>query len=225
MLSLQSIKSKAKDNFYVNKWPCIFVAFISSVIGTASIMISNIGSDRMISYDESSLSTNTNISIGFSIVTLLLSIFVTNVIAVGACRFFLKNGRGETPEITEIFSGFTHNYGNTMLTMFITDLYILLWTLLFIIPGIVKSFSYMLIPYILANTPDTPYNEAIAKSQEMMQGHKMEAFKLVFSFIGWWILDALTLGILGFFFVDPYYRASLTEFYESVAGNHVSVNV
>ena len=88
----------------------------------------------------------------------------------------------------------------------------MLWTLLFIIPGIIKSYEYSIIPYILADDPEISSKDAFKKAKQMMKGNKWRLFKLEFSFIGWFVLCVLTLGI-GTFFLIPYINAANAEFY------------
>ena len=111
---------------------------------------------------------------------------------------------------------FDHNYKNVTKVMFLRDLYTALWTLLFIIPGIVKGYEYKMIPYLLAENPDMSQQEAFGRSKQMMDGNKWKAFVLDLSFLGWSILSALTLGILGIFYVNPYYNMTQAAFYEAV---------
>ena len=99
--------------------------------------------------------------------------------------------------------------------MLLQKVYIFLWTLLLIIPGIIKAFSYAMTSYILKDNPEIKNNEAIEKSMQMMQGHKMDLFLLYLSFIGWAILSVLTLGI-GFIFLTPYVNAAVSHFYEDL---------
>ena len=103
--------------------------------------------------------------------------------------------------------------------MFLMDLFTALWTLLFVIPGIIKSYEYKMIPYLLAEDPEMSYQDAFAKSKEMMHGQKWNAFVLDLSFIGWHILSAFTLGILGIFYVMPYYYQTSAELYLTLKNN------
>lgn len=127
---------------------------------------------------------------------------------------FLKHSRGESVEISSIFSGYS-DFTRVLGTMFLQNLYTLLWSLLLIVPGIVKYFSYAMTPYILLDYPELQYNSAIELSMKMMRGNKMRLFMLYLSFIGWAILALFTCGI-GFFWLEPYVEASVAAFYEDV---------
>ena len=116
--------------------------------------------------------------------------------------------------------GFANWWHNTW-GMLLMTIYIFLWTLLLVIPGIIKAFSYALVPYILVDRPELSANQAIDLSMKMMRGHKFDFFRLSFSFIGWGILSCLTLGI-GFFWLYPYMYTSYAAFYEDVKAEYES---
>ena len=111
---------------------------------------------------------------------------------------------------------FDHNYKNIVKVMFFRDLYTVLWTLLFIIPGIVKSYEYQMIPYLLAENPQMTKEQAFAESKRMMTGQKWRAFVLDLSFLGWKILSLFTLGILDIFYVQPYMDSAHAALYDAL---------
>ncbi len=139
--------------------------------------------------------------------------FLINPIEVGCTRFFTRN-LNQKANVAEIANAFDNNYINVVKTTFLRDLYTALWTLLFIIPGIVKSYEYRMIPYILADHPEMSTKEVFAKSKELMQGQKWRAFVLDLSFIGWEILSLFTVQILGIFYVSPYRNMTNAALYE-----------
>ncbi len=141
-----------------------------------------------------------------------LDVFVINPLSVGCNNFFLVNTR-EPAALDTLSRGFKPSYGNVVKTMLITDIFLLLWGLLFVIPAIIKSYSYRMVPYILADHPELGGTEVITMSRNMMNGHKWRAFVLDLSFIGWHLLTALTLGILGIFYVGPYVCCTNAELY------------
>ena len=113
---------------------------------------------------------------------------------VGGKRFFVLN-KTENPTVGTIFDAFrSGHYVNVVLVMFLKNLFTSLWTLLFVIPGIVKHYEYLMIPYILAENPGMDRKEAFQISKRMMDGQKMETFILDLSFIGWILLSAITCG-------------------------------
>lgn len=148
-------------------------------------------------------------------VVILLDVFICNPIEVGCKRFYVRN-LNESAQVGNVGFAFDNNYKNITKTMFFRDLYTILWTFLFIIPGIVKSYEYQMIPYLLAENPQMSREQAFAESKRMMSGQKWRAFVLDLSFIGWNILSAITLGILGIFYVQPYMDATHAALYEAL---------
>ncbi len=157
------------------------------------------------------------------VIAVVYAVFVGSVIEVGGCRFFTVNA-SQDANIKEIFSGFTGgNYMRNVSVQFFRSLYTFLWSLLFIIPGIVKGYEYLMIPYILADNPNISKEEAFALSKRMMDGHKWDTFVLDLSFIGWAFLSSITCGIVGLFWVDPYMRATYAELYLKLKSNIMPV--
>lgn len=130
----------------------------------------------------------------------------------------LRNHRGGSVEISNLFDGF-RQYGRVWFTVFLTGLYTFLWTLLLIVPGIVKACSYGMTNYVLYDNPELSGDAAIERSMAMMEGHKMQFFLLGLSFIGWAILSLFTLCI-GFLWLVPYVQASMAAFYEEVKAEY-----
>ena len=128
----------------------------------------------------------------------------------------LDVSRGRQAKIETLFAGFK-NFGKAFLLSLLNGLFIFLWSLLFIIPGIIKTYAYSMSTYILADNPDIDVNEARKRSIQMMKGNKWRLFCLHCSFIGWLILCILTLGILTFW-VTPYMQVAVSEFYHDVSG-------
>lgn len=150
--------------------------------------------------------------LGIFIVGIVFSIFISNIIGVGGAKFFLDSTEDKV-EVDNLIFGFkSPHYLNMVWVIFVKNLYIVLWTLLFIIPGIIKSFEYMMVPYILAENPELDSSTAIDMSRKMTDGHKLDIFVLGVTFIGWYILGALLLGI-GTLFVYPYTEATYAQLY------------
>ena len=103
--------------------------------------------------------------------------------------------------------------------LFMRNLYIFLWSLLLLVPGIIKSFEYYMVTYLMAEFPDMSREEAFRLSKKMMMGNKMDVFILELSFFGWYILTAFTCGILGLFYVTPYVHATKAELYIKLRKN------
>ena len=144
-----------------------------------------------------------------------LSIFVLGPLSYGYYVSFLNSKRtGEVVRIENLFDGFK-DYARVFLTNLLQSIYIVLWTLLLIVPGIIKSISYSQTFFVLKDNPELKNNAAIERSMAMMEGHKMEYFCLILSFIGWLLLGILTLGI-GLLWVNPYIATATAHFYEYV---------
>lgn len=109
--------------------------------------------------------------------------------------------------------GFSRSYKNIVKTMFFRNLFTILWSMLFVIPGIIKAYEYRMIPFILTENPDISMEDAFALSKRMMDKEKMNVFVLDLSFIGWSILGALSGGIFHIFYVNPYYQLTNAELY------------
>ena len=138
------------------------------------------------------------------------------LLTFGLCSAFLAVVRVKTMKIENLFDC-TKNFGTVFVASILQGIYLFLWTLLFYIPGIVKSYSYAMTNYILIDNPNMTANEAITESRKMMDGHKFDLFVLDLSFIGWYFLSSLTFGIL-LLYVIPYHQAARAEFYENIRG-------
>lgn len=144
-------------------------------------------------------------------------LFVLNsVVLLGYSSFNLKLYEGEEPGGGELFAYFRH-WKTAAIAKLLRSIYIFLWSLLFIIPGIVANLGYSMTGYILAENPELTASEALARSKEMMYGNRWRLFCLELSFIGWDILSALTLGI-GNLWLQPYKQAAFAVFYRDVSG-------
>lgn len=234
MWTRKLLKDNAKIAFRRNYWTCVAVSFIASILGVAvggasfnfnfsteeatTISGANIAFDSIPDYIIYVLGAATLIA---AIIGICFSLLVSNVVRIGCNRYFLENREHKT-EVGQLFYGFKNGkYGSNVYTMFKQDLSIFLHMLLFIIPGIVKAFSYAFVPYILAENPDLETKRVLKLSSEMMKGHKMELFVLELSFFGWAILNTITFGILGIFWVNPYLSATVAEFYSAVKAESV----
>ncbi|MBQ2902337.1 MAG: DUF975 family protein [Agathobacter sp.] len=147
---------------------------------------------------------------------LVYSAFIINPVVVGANRFFVKS-LDEAAEVKEIAFAFDNNYKNVAKILFVRDLKVLLWSLLFIIPGVIKSYEYFMMPYLLAENPNLTKEEAFRLSKQMMTGNKWNTFVLELSFFWWDMLSAITAGIVGFFFVNPYKNLTFAALYEELS--------
>ena len=148
-------------------------------------------------------------------IAIVFNALIVNPVKLGCARFFRRNLE-DPASMDNLMFGFRNHYKNVAKTMFLKDLYISLWTLLFIVPGIVKSYEYRLVDYILSENPEMNTDEALKLSASLMKGNKWKTFVLDLSFIGWDILSAATCGILGVFYVEPYKKSTDAALYEAI---------
>jgi len=153
----------------------------------------------------------------FIVVVGIIKVLVGYLIEVGGQKYFLETSKGDSV-LNNLTYGFTSGkWLNIVRTMFLRSVFTYLWALLFIIPGIIKYYSYRMVPYLLAENPDLDSFEAIERSKEMTSGQKMDMFIMDLSFIGWFILGALLFGV-GTVLVMPYYNATYAELYYTLKG-------
>lgn len=145
------------------------------------------------------------------IVGAIITILIASPISLGYLNANIKLIKGEEISIGDLF-GQMHLFGKSVWLNIQISVFITLWSLLFFVPGIIKSLSYSAAKYILIANPELSAGEALKKSMELMDGHKMELFLLQLSFILWEILTAITFGVAGFY-VIPYMNATMANFY------------
>lgn len=225
MWTSAELKERAKIALTGNYWKSFGVSLILVFLTGGS------GGGGGSSFNQTSSSDFGNIEpefviliIGIILVAMLFGFafqaFISSPIEVGGKRFFTTQaevaGTTDVAEFGLIGHGFKNGkYMNVVKTMFFKNLYIFLWTLLFIIPGIIKSYAYAMVPYLLADNPGMDTKRAIELSKDMTDGEKMDMFILDLSFIGWFILGFLACCV-GMFFVYPYYYATHAELYRTL---------
>lgn len=147
------------------------------------------------------------------------TILVALPVMYGYSIVMLSVMRGAEMNIGGLFDGF-NDFGRIVGTKLLQAIYTFLWTLLLVIPGIIKSYSYAMTDFILKDEPLLANNAAIEKSMAMMDGNKMKLFLLDLSFIGWAILSLFTFGI-GLLFLQPYIQSAHAAFYEDLKAQMV----
>ncbi len=221
------LKTNAKAQLKTNYWGAVLVGIIltfltTSAASTAGRAANNENGGSGLDMSGWSVSmiaagiavAGTAIALGL-LVNLLLTIFLWNPLEVGCQKFFI-NCKYEKAGIKDVIFAIKRGYSNVGKVMFVRTICTYLWTLLFIIPGIVKSYEYMMIPYLLAEDPQMSRQDAFARSKEMMNGNKWNAFVLDLSFIGWMLLGAITCGLVGVFYVNPYRYMTRAELYQTL---------
>ena len=219
------LKTNAKEILKAKYWKAVLVAFIASALTGASSYTSagssnsdEIG-DLLTSFSPQLIIAIVGIIVFSALIGIAISIFLENPLLIGCYKFFI-NCKKDGESLNDIVMTFKNGYMNVVLTEFLRGLFTFLWSLLFVIPGIIKGYEYMLIPYLLADNPQMDREEAFAKSKEMMDGNKWKAFVLDLSFFGWGLLSACTCGILYIFYVGPYIHLTKAELYHALKAEH-----
>lgn len=154
----------------------------------------------------------------------VVGVLLAGVLNIGFAKIMLNGVRKKETKLEDLFSGFSAGFERSLVAGLLMYIFTFLWSLLLIIPGIIKAYSYSMTYYILLDDENITGSDAIKKSQEMMQGHKRELFLQDLSFIGWILLSILTFGIL-LIWLNPYMELSRAVFYERLKnGNSQNVN-
>ncbi len=146
----------------------------------------------------------------------LAVLFLMPPLTVGFSYFSLRLYRGEPCEITDMITPGFQDYVRSLVGILWMYLFTFLWSLLFVVPGIIKGIAYSMTPYILADRDDISAQDALVESMDMTYGHKLDIFIMMLSFVGWWLLSALTFGILALVYVGPYTATSMAGLYEEL---------
>lgn len=209
-------KSQIKNDFAMIFLFYIILGAISAIVnGMQQISIFNLGAITS-KGNYMYLTTPAVISFcGISGLSLLLTLFFCSPIRYSLSRAYLGLIEGKRVKFSMFATGYTEAWGKSILLSFLIWIFTLLWSLLFIIPGIIKAYSYRMAFFILADNPELSAGEALQKSKEMMKGHKLDLFILDLSFIWWSLLVAITFGV-ALIYVAPYVGATQANFYESL---------
>lgn len=212
------LRAQARERLEGQWGTFVLMTFLMLVIQTILQIPGYIGSLLEILSPENVLA-----SLSFSNISNILSLLALPL-SWGLTVSLLRNHREESVDLENLFDGFRGGrYTRVFCALFLVHLFTFLWTLLLIIPGIMKAFSYALTPYILLDEPELTARQAITRSCEIMQGRRWKLFCLSLSFIGWGILSILTFGI-GFLWLAPYMNASIAAFYEDARAEYEAEN-
>jgi len=205
------LKRRAKEQLK-GKWlQAGLVCFIAFVIIVA-LKGGNVDSFQNVWHNGEMVRVSTsNPSGGFGS---LVSFVLSGPITLGLTCYFLKLIRKEEPVIENMFMGFKFFIKSFVLNFIIT-IFTILWMMLFIVPGIIASIRYSMSYYIMIDNPELSAFEAFNRSKLMMNGFKFKLFSLWCSYIGWFLLGIITLGI-GFLWITPYYNAAKANFYQDL---------
>ena len=160
----------------------------------------------------------------FAVITGIALFILGSIVEVGYMKFNLDLvDRQKEPEISTMF-GYFQYWKTTACARLLQSVYVLLWSLLFIIPGIIAGYSYAMTSYILAENPELTASEAIERSKQMMSGNRWRLFCMQISFIGWDILSALLTFGIGGLWITPYKQAATAAFYREISGTECFVD-
>lgn len=191
MKSRQDIKALAKEAFLGNYWLCVGVnVVVIAVISAAASLTLGLG-----------------------------SLIIMGPMMIGLGFFSLCLYRGQSANFDSVFSNGFSNFGRKLGGFLWMELFVFLWSLLLVVPGIIKGFAYAMTPYILADCPEVKAQDALKISIRMMHGHKADLFVFCLSFLGWALLSGLTCGLLHIFYVGPYMNNALAGFYAEIKAN------
>ena len=185
------LKANAKENLRGNWGTAILVLLIAHVLLSASSMVVAVG-----------------------------ELILLGPLETGVALVFLKLSYREPAEVGDLFQPF-QNFVNTFFAGFLSAIFTFLWSLLFVIPGIVKAYAYSMVYYVKADHPEYGWRECLDESQRLMTGHKWEKFVLDLSFIGWGIVGSLCLGV-GTLWVMTYMAATEAQYYEYLTSGRTS---
>lgn len=246
MWDRKAIKARGKQAFQANYWKCVLVALIVFLFlgGSAGSSGKKVSSEYKLddknvqitswSDVENAFADYTGIDrkdagtvlkivlgavAGIALVGGALKILVINPLTVGCCQFFVRNSDSPAA-LNELGRAFKPEWLHNVVTMLLRNLFIALWMLLLVVPGIIKAYAYRLTPYIQAEHPELSGTQAIKLSNQMMKGHKWNSFVYDLSFIGWYLLEGLTLGLVGIFYVNPYKEAADAELYRAISDEY-----
>lgn len=215
-MNYSNIRARARANLQGNCGVSIAAAFVAAIFGALVISSGNVieVAKEITGQFSPRFAAILGMIVSAVSAVSIVKLILGGVVQLGYTRFLLNQHDGRTFEVKDLFSQFDR-FTVGFLQLFLRNLFIILWSLLLVIPGVIKTFSYAMTPFILAEHPELTAKQAIDRSMELMDGHKWELFVLGLTFIGWELLNALTLGI-GSFWLNPYKNAAYAAFYREI---------
>lgn len=212
-------KLNAKHALYGNWKNVILVSFVAAllggIIGGSNVNLTlGLDSDDL-RYMPDFIITYIQTVAPLALLMGLVQCIMGGVIQLGYCGYLLKLHDGESPSLEDLFSEMDRFWEGFCLS-FMSGLFVVLWSLLLVIPGIIAAYRYAMAPFILYENPYLSARDAINESKSMMDGYKMDLFVLHLSFIGWDLLAILTLGI-GYLWLNPYQSMTTACFYRTLS--------
>jgi len=219
-MSASDLRARARQSLTNHYWNAVLVAFVAAIFGAWIL-----GGGFSIDFEIEEITDRfgrvpTLLTVYLAVVGFIASVIslprfiLGGVVQMGYAKYLLGQHDGQEGSVKDLFSMFDY-FKAGFLQALLRGIFVFLWSLLFIIPGIIKGLSYSMTPFILAENPNMTAREAINASKVLMDGHKGELFWLDLTFIGWELLCALTGGI-GTFFLAPYKNAAYAAFYRDI---------
>lgn len=201
----KEIKEQAKTEFKNQYWPLVGYTVLMSIIAGAAGSVCGLAAIPVLG----------------QLLSIAASICFIGPFSVACNWMYYRAYKGESIDIKDMFVTFTNGdlWKKALLTSFLVSIYTFLWSLLFIVPGIIKGYSYSMAVFLIMEDPDITPQEAIKKSMEMTNGYKGDMFVMDLSFIGWFLLSNLTFGILYIFWTMPYYTVAKAGIYGRLLEN------
>lgn len=231
-MNCSDMRAKARQ-LLSGKWAmAILVTFVAAILG--ALLTSSGDLDLNLKLDEevmrhlpdglvSILTTYLAVAASIGGTLSIVQFVLGGVVQLGYCKYLLNLHDGKPADIKDLFSEF-NRFADGLVLSLLRGIYVFLWTLLFIIPGIVASYKYSMASFIMLENPGMKPNDAITESKILMDGHKGALFILDLSFIGWMLLSALTCGI-GSFWLNPYMNVSRAVFYRLLVPQYIPAPV
>ena len=231
MWSIRDIKKKGRSALKKNYWRSVIVAALMFLLTTVASVLSRKRSESIlqnVGFEPLHKMAPNEILIIAGIVVVgymsiivfaaLVKIICSNALEVGGCLFFKNNVEEESAKLTLIGEGFS-DYAHVFVTLLLRDLFVVLWACLGIFPGLVKGYSYRMVPYIVKDYPDLSETEVITLSRRMMDGNKWRTFLLDLTFVGWLFAGIVTYGVISVLWMYPYYENTIAALYLELKGS------
>ena len=230
MWSIRDIKKKGRSALKKNYWRSVVVAALMFLLATVASKLTqtrsrsilrNVGFEPLHKMMPNEIMIITGIVVvgymSIIVFAALVKIICSNALEVGGCLFFKNNAEEESAKLTLIGEGFS-DYAHVFVTLLLRDIFVVLWSCLGIFPGLVKGYSYRMVPYIVKDYPDLSETEVITLSRSMMDGNKWRTFLLDLTFVGWFFAGVVTYGMISVLWTYPYYENTIAALYLELKG-------
>ena len=230
MWSVRDIKKKGKSALKKNYWRSVVTAALMFLLATVTSaltrirresILQNVGFEPLHEMAPNELLIIAGIVVvgymSIIVSAVLIKIIFANALEAGGCLFFRNNAEKGSAELVLIREGFS-DYAHVFAALLLRDVFVVLWYCLAFFPGLIKIYSYKMVPYIVKEYPDLSETEVITLSRRMMDGNKWRAFLLDLTFLGWFFAGTVTFGIISVLWTLPYYENTMAALYLELRG-------